>query len=210
MRLILTSTSPRRKELLALLGRPFEMCAPSFIERLDSRRPAEEQAREFAFKKADSCSPSFPEDLLVGSDTIIALDNEAIGKPRDQADAESLLRRLMGREHRIWTAVAVVCARRGIRDIATETVRVRMARWDDRRVAAYVRTGEGMGKAGAYSIQGAAGDLIERIDGDFTAAVGLPLRRLASMLAARGLAPLVDTDMLYRTRPYPNWNRFGS
>ena len=210
MRLILASTSPRRKELLALLGRPFEVCAPSFIERLDSHRPAEEQAKEFALNKALSCGPSFPEDLIVGSDTVIALGDEVIGKPHDRADAEAILRRLMGKEHRIWTAVAVVCERQEIRDIAADTVRVLMARWDDARLAAYLRTGESMGKAGAYSIQGAAGELIDRIDGDFTAAVGLPLRLLASLLAARGLGPLCDLEALYRTRPYPNWNCFGS
>lgn len=210
MRLILASTSPRRKDLLALLGRPFEVCAPSFIERLDPHRPTEEQAKEFALNKAVSCTPSFPEDLIVGSDTVIVLDEEVIGKPRDRADAEAMLRRLMGKEHRIWTAVAVVCERHGVRDIAADTVRVQMTRWDDERLAAYLRSGESMGKAGAYSIQGAAGDLIERIDGDFTAAVGLPLRLLASLLAARGLGPLVDMEALYRARPYPNWIRFGS
>src|SRR5919106_777242 len=113
MRLILASTSPRRKDLLALLGRPFEVCAPSF-----------------------------PEDVIVGIDTVIVLDEEVIGKPRDRADAEAMLRRLMGKEHRIWTAVAVVCERHGVRDIAADSVRVWMTRWDNERLAAYLRSGE--------------------------------------------------------------------
>jgi septum formation protein len=209
MRLILASTSPRRKELLALLAYPFEVCAPSFIERLEPQRPAEEQAREFALNKAASCASRFREGLILGSDTVIALEDEVIGKPHDRADAGAMLRRLMGREHRIYTAVGLVEPRHGIRDVAAETVRVRMRQWNDAKLDAYLRTDESLGKAGAYSIQGVAGDLIENIEGDFTAAVGLPLRLVASMLAARGLGPLADIERLYQARPYPNWNRFA-
>lgn len=208
MRLILASTSPRRKELLALLGYPFDVCAPSFIEDLDPARPAEEQAREFALSKAVSCEPRCPDSLILGGDTVIALEDDVIGKPRDRADAETLLRRLMGKEHRICSAVVLVDTRRGTRDAAVATVRVWMKQWDDARLAAYLRTGESLGKAGAYSIQGAGGELIDRIEGDFTAAVGLPLRLVAAMLAAHGLIVPVDLDKLYRARPYSNWNRF--
>ena len=210
MRLILASTSPRRKELLALLEYPFEVCAPSFIEQLDPARPAEEQAREFALNKAVSCASRCPDGLILGSDTVIALDDEVLGKPRDRADAETMLRRLMGREHRICTAVAILDTRREVSEAAAAVVRVWMRRWDDARLAAYLGTGESLGKAGAYSIQGVAGDLIEHIEGDFTAAVGLPLRLVASMLAGHGLAVVADIEALYRARPYPNWNRFAS
>jgi septum formation protein len=209
MRLILASTSPRRKELLTLLGYRFDVCAPSFIEELDSARPVEEQALEFALSKAVSCESRCPESLILGGDTVIALEGEVLGKPRDCADAEAMLRRLMGKEHRICSAVAVVDTRRGIRDAAVETVRVWMKEWDDVRLAAYLRTGESLGKAGAYSIQGTAGELIDRFEGDFTAAVGLPLRLVATMLAANGLIAPVDLETLYRERPYPNWNRFS-
>jgi septum formation protein len=208
MRLILASTSPRRKELLALLEYPYDVCAPTFIEQLDPACGAEKQAQEFALNKAASCVSAGAEGLVLGSDTVIAVEDEVIGKPRDRADAEAMLRRLMGREHCICTAVAVINTRRGIRDVAASTVRVWMKQWSDARLAAYLRTGESLGKAGAYSIQGGAGDLIDRIDGDFTAAVGLPLRLVASMLAVNGLIVPVDLDKLYRERPYPNWNRF--
>lgn len=209
MRLVLASTSPRRMDLLTLLGHPFEVCAPSFVERLDPRRSAEEQVREFALEKAASCADHFPEDLVLGSDTVIALDDEVIGKPRDIADAEAMLRRLMGRTHTVLTGVALLCRRRNIRETAVACVRVVMKRWDDERLAAYLRTRESLGKAGAYSIQGAAGDLIERIDGDFTAAVGLPLRSVASMLETHGMRLVTDIEALYRTRPYPNWSSFA-
>jgi septum formation protein len=209
MRLILASTSPRRKELLALLEYPFDVCIPAFIEQLDPACAAEKQAQEFALNKAASCVPADGESLILGSDTVIAVEGEVIGKPQDRADAEAMLRRLMGREHRICTAVAVVDARRGIRDVEATTVQVWMKQWDDARLAAYLRTGESLGKAGAYSIQGGAGDLVARIDGDFTAAVGLPLRLVATMLARHGLMVPVDLEKLYRERPYPNWNRFA-
>jgi septum formation protein len=209
MRLILASTSPRRQELLALLEYPFEICAPTFVEQLDPAGAAEKQAKEFALNKAASCVSAGAQSLILGSDTVITVEDEVIGKPRDRADAEAMLRRLMGREHRIYTAVAVVDTSRGIRDVTAAAVRVWMKQWDDARLAAYLRTGESLGKAGAYSIQGSAGDLIDRIDGDFTAAVGLPLRLVATMLAANGLIVPVDLEKLYRERPYPNWNRFA-
>jgi septum formation protein len=209
MRLILASTSPRRKELLTLLGYRFDVCAPSFIEELDPARPAEEQAREFALNKAVSCESRCPESLILGGDTVIAVADDVIGKPRDRRDAAAMVRRLMGREHRICSAVAVVNTYRGSRDTAVATVRVWMKQWDTGRLAAYLQTGEGLGKAGAYSIQGAAGELVDRIEGDFTAAVGLPLRLAASMLAAHGLSAPVDIERLYRLRPYANWNRFA-
>jgi septum formation protein len=209
MRLILASTSPRRKELLALLEYPFEICVPAFVERLDPGRPPQEQAEAFALQKAASCAAGHSGAFILGSDTVIALDNAPIGKPRDPADAAAILRRLMGRDHHVCTAVALLYPDGDVRDVASAIVQVRMNRWDDARLASYVRTEECLGKAGAYSIQGAAVDLIESIEGDFTAAVGLPLRLVASMLTAHGLRPAVDIDALYRARPYPNWPCFA-
>ena len=208
MRLILASTSPRRKELLALLGYPFDVVPPSFTERLTPGQPAETQAKEFAFQKAASCAAFLPDATVLGSDTVIALDDEVIGKPRDLRDAEIMLRRLMGRRHVIYTAVALVQRRHGVRDIALASVSVRMKRWNDAQLAAYMESAEGLGKAGAYSIQGVGGQLVERIEGDFTAAVGLPIQLVATMLSLRGVGPLTNVEQLYHTRPYPNWNRF--
>ncbi|MET0515471.1 MAG: Maf family protein, partial [Nitrospiraceae bacterium] len=104
MRLILASTSPRRKELLALLGYPFDVVPPAFAECLTPGQPADTQAKEFAFQKAASCAAREPDAMVLGSDTVIALDEEVIGKTRDLHDAEMILRRLMGRPHVIYTA----------------------------------------------------------------------------------------------------------
>ncbi len=210
MRLILASTSPRRKELLALLGYPFDVVPPAFAECLTPGQPADTQAKEFAFQKAASCAAREPDAMVLGSDTVIALDEEVIGKPRDLHDAEMMLRRLMGRRHVIYTAVALIQRRHAVEDVAVASVYVWMKRWSDAQCAAYIDSAEGMGKAGAYSIQGAGGQLVEKIEGDFTAAVGLPVQLVATMLSCRGVGLLTDVDQLYATRPYPNWNQFPS
>jgi septum formation protein len=208
MRLILASTSPRRHELLALLGLPFDVVAPPFIEQVQPHRSADQQAMEFAAGKARSCLSICPDALLLGSDTLINLGAEVLGKPIDLAGAEAMLRRLAGRKHRIVTAVALAGPDSARCEVRLAEVLVTMKPLNEAALAAYLRTGESLGKAGAYSIQGQGADFIERIEGDFTAAVGLPLRLVAEMLHQRGLSCPVDIDHLYARRPYPNWDRF--
>lgn len=209
MRLILASTSPRRKELLAFLRVPFEVAEPTFVERIRQDLVPGEQAGLFAEEKARSCAGRFPDDLILASDTLIAVDRTILGKPADVAEAESMLRRLRGREHLIYTAVALRREVDHVEDVAVETVRVWMRTFNEGDLQDYLQTGEGMGKAGAYAIQGAGAHLIERIDGDYTAAVGLPLRLVAELLRKRGLVVPIDVDRLYRTKPYLNWERFA-
>ncbi len=208
MPLILASTSPRRKELLALLQLPFEVVEPDFQERIHADLPPEAQARAFALGKAQSCVRQHADCLVLGSDTLIAVGETILGKPADRAEAGAMLRRLRGRDHYIYTAVALCCAARHIQDVAVDIVKVWMKPFSDADLDAYLATGEWQGKAGAYSIQGRGGDFIERIEGDFTAAVGLPLRLTASLLQKHGLSVPVDVEQLYRTKPYPNWGTF--
>ncbi len=210
MRLILASTSPRRNELLTLLGLPFEVVAPPFVEQVMPQLPADQQVSEFAVCKARSCVPQHPDALILGSDTLISLGSEVLGKPLNLTDARAMLRRMAGKTHTIFTAVALVSHARGFCDVQVATVRVVMNAFEEAALAAYLRTEESLGKAGAYSIQGAGGTLIDRIEGDYTAAVGLPLRMVADMLRRRGMPCPVDVDRLYALRPYPNWARFGS
>lgn len=210
MRLILASTSPRRHELLTLLGLPFDVVAPPFVEQVRPHLSAEQQAIECAVGKARSCAAHCPDALIIGSDTLISLDSEVLGKPVDLADAESMLKRMAGRMHKVVTAVALVGPDRDRCEVQIATVLVTMKLLHEDALAAYLRTGDSLGKAGAYSIQGGGATLIERIDGDYTAAVGLPLRLVAEMLHQRGVACPVDIDRLYARKPYPNWNRFSS
>jgi len=209
MRLVLASTSPRRKELLALLQVPFEVVDPTSPEQLSRDHPPETQAQLFAERKARSCADRFPDRLVLGSDTLIAVGSDVMGKPSDLTEAGAMLRRLRGREHVIYTSVALFRKADGIQDVAVETVRVWMKNFSDAEVEEYLRTGESMGKAGAYSIQGRGGRLIDRIAGDYTAAVGLPLRLVADLLRKRGVSLPIDVEMLYRTKPYPNWDLFA-
>lgn len=208
MALILASTSPRRRELLSLLGIPFDVQGPLFEERLEVGRTASEQVQDFARGKARSVAQHKPEAVVLGSDTVIELDHEVLGKPADLAEARAMLRRLAGRDHRVLTSVALVCSARAIDLVALSAAVVRMKPYDERVHEGYLATGESLGKAGAYSIQGAGGDLIESIDGDFLTVVGLPLRLVARLLAQAGMSLPVDLETLYAIKPYPNWIRF--
>jgi septum formation protein len=208
--LVLASTSPRRKDLLALLEVPFAVAEPDFTEQVDGNLTPERLARRFALGKAESCSARFPDRLILGSDTLIEIGGAVLGKPADIQEARGMLKRLIGREHLIHTAVAVLRQADTVQALAVETVRVWMTAWTDHDLESYLATGESLGKAGAYSIQGLGGNLIRKIDGDYTAAVGLPLRATAALLHKCGLTPPVDIDAVYRRKPYPNWARFAS
>lgn len=208
MQLILASTSPRRHELLALLGVVFEACAPSFEEiPLPGLNPLE-QVQRFAQEKARSVARRRPESLVLGSDTVIECDGVMLGKPVDQTDATRMLTLLAGRAHWVHTAVALCGIKPLVDAVAVSTAVVRMKPPVARRIEEYVDTGEPLGKAGAYSIQGVGGAFIESVQGDYPGVVGLPLRLTAALLRDHGVTVPVDLDRLYREKPYPNWARF--
>jgi septum formation protein len=207
--LVLASTSPRRRDLLALLGIPFTIDDPEFDEVVRSGHAPLAQAASFALGKAQSCAGRHADAVVVGSDTLIEVDGDPLGKPVDAADARAMLRRLQGRTHLIHTAVAVVRKARHLEAVEMETVRVAMRALTDAAIEEYVGSREYAGKAGGYSIQGIGGALIERIVGDFPAAVGLPLRLTGRLLQRAGLETPVDLDALYREKPYPNWAKFS-
>ncbi len=209
MRVILASTSPRRRELLALLQIPFDTVAPTFVEETRPDLQPDQLASFYAEGKARSCAERFPDALVLGSDTVVTVDHELLGKPYDADDARGILWRLRGREHRVLTAVALVGANGGVQETGIEQVRVWMRAFSRGEMEQYVAGGECRDKAGAYAIQGAGGTLVERIEGDFTATVGLPLKRVADMLRTCGCLIPVDVERLYRERPYPNWVDFG-
>ncbi len=218
MRLIVASSSPRRHALLSLLQIPFDIVEPDDVEEPYPDLGPAALAALYAERKARSCAERFPDCLVLGSDTLIALEDtrdsarwtEVLGKPVDLAEARAVLRRLRGQEHVIHTAVALICHRDRIVDLVSEQVRVWMRQVSDAEVEAYLRTEESLGKAGAYSIQGEGARLIDRIQGDFTAAVGLPLRLVAALLHRRGVRLPVEVGALYREKPFPNWARFST
>jgi septum formation protein len=210
MRVILASTSPRRRELLTRLNIAFELADPSYVEQPSPNVSPVDQVKMFAEAKAQSCRDRYRGSLIIGCDTLIALDGDLLGKPKDPGDAANMLQRMSGRQHLIHTGVAVLSLATQQIHSAVETVHVLFKPLTSTDVQTYVTTGEGLGKAGAYAIQGCGADLIEGIEGDYTAAVGLPLRLLARLLDDQGVVIPGDLDTLYERKPYPNWNRFSS
>jgi nucleoside triphosphate pyrophosphatase len=209
MRLILASTSPRRREILALLGLPFEVIAPEFEEQVSIDSPIERETLDFAVRKARSVIGSNPRSIVIGSDTMIDLDGVKIGKPSDRRDAAQILQSLSGKSHRIYTSVAILDDCGGAGFTAVENVLVEMRQYSDDEVEAYLSCGESHDKAGAYSIQGQGSRLIKSISGDYLAAVGMPLKPIADYLKSRGVAIPIDVDKLYSARSYLNWREFA-
>ncbi len=210
MRIILASTSPRRRDILALLGLPFEVRAPDFVETPRAHLAPEAEALDLALGKARAVARAESTALVVGGDTLIELDGEKIGKPDSIEHAAAILQRFSGRDHRILTALALIHGATGDEVTHLERVDVRMRRFTDADIRAYLARGESMDKAGAYSIQGDGHHFIERIQGDYLAAVGMPLRPIARYLRDAGAAVPVDVERLYRQRPLWTWSRFNA
>lgn len=209
MQLVLASTSPRRKELLTLLGLSFEVCTSEFPEHPTVGWSPLEQAKHFACEKARCVAQVRPKDFVLGSDTVIELDGQLLGKPLDLVDARTMLSLLAGRCHHVHTAVAVCCHEKGVDRVEAATTHVTMKADVDYAYSRYLASQESLGKAGAYAIQGLGGELVERIDGDYTAVVGLPLKLVACLLESVGYPISVNIKELYHRKPYANWSRFA-
>ncbi len=209
MRLLLASTSPRRREIIALLGLPFEVIAPEFDELSISDRSVAEEVLDFAVGKAQSVARNYPESIVVGSDTMILVNLSKIGKPDGIADAKRMLRLLSGKIHRIFTSVAILDDLGGPGLRIVEEVSVKMRDYSEKECEHYLSCDESLDKAGAYSIQGEGRNLIESIRGDYLAAVGLPLKPIADYLKSRGITVPSDVDALYSDKSFLNWKSFS-
>jgi nucleoside triphosphate pyrophosphatase len=208
MRLILASSSPRRNEILALLGLPFETIAPEFDETLSPHCPPETEVLDFALGKARSVTKNNPEAIVIGSDTMILLNSEKLGKPSGVENAKQILRTLSGKSHRILTSVAVLDGMGGPGLRIVEEVSVKMRAFTGAEIERYLSRNESLDKAGAYSIQGDGRALIESIRGDYLAAVGLPLKPIAGYLASRGIRIPLNVEKLYAEKSFRNWRDF--
>jgi septum formation protein len=181
--IVLASGSPRRKEILASLGLTFTVSAADVEESLLPGESASDASERLARAKAETAAAGTPEVLVVAADTLVVLDGDALGKPRDRADARRMLATLSGRAHDVVTGVA--CAHGGRIVSGRETTRVVFAAMTGAEIAAYSATGEPDDKAGAYALQGIGGLFVERVEGSPSNVVGLPVRllyRLASEL----------------------------
>jgi len=183
VRVILASHSPRRRELLALVGIPHEVrpadIDETYLPAESPRAHAERLAREKAAKLRD------PDAVVIGSDTIVVVDGDVLGKPKNEADAARMLRRLSGRTHTVITGVAV--AWRDRLESGVEEVEVTFHALTDVAIRAYIATREPMDKAGAYGIQGFGATIVQRVHGDYFAVMGLPLQLLVRLLERVGI-----------------------
>jgi septum formation protein len=182
-RVILASQSPRRRELLALVGIAHEVRPANIDERYLAGESPRAHAERLAREKATRIRE--PDAVVIGSDTIVVVDGDVLGKPDDAADAATMLRRLSGRTHTVITAVAVAWQDR--LESGVEEVEVTFHRLSDRDITEYIATGEPMDKAGAYGIQGFGATIVCRVDGDYFAVMGLPLQRLVRLFGRVGL-----------------------
>ena len=197
-RIYLASQSPRRRELLKQIGVPYDVLALRAVPgRMDvvevpdwdesACQFAQRMAREKAacgWRAVDSRHLlRFP---VLGADTVVELDGAILGKPADRGEAEAMLKRLSGREHIVHTAVAVQHQTR--QELRVSTSRVRFTELGDDEIARYLESGEYLGKAGAYGIQGRASAFVEHIEGSYTGIVGLPLYETVELLRSFGLA----------------------
>lgn len=183
-RIVLASGSPRRAELLGKLGLPFEARPVEVDESYAGDEMPAAHAERLAREKSIAGAREHPDALVVGSDTIVVLGSEVMGKPRDADDAVRMLLALAGREHEVHTGIAVSYG--GQTESALERVQVRVRPLDRAPIEAYVATGEPLDKAGAYGIQGYGSAIVEGITGDFFAVMGLPVVRMLELVERFG------------------------
>jgi len=186
MKIILASGSPRRRELLEQIGIPFEVRVSEADEHVTETEP-ERVVLELSRRKAEAVAAEAPEEnvIVIGADTIVSCDGRILGKPRDAADAERMLKSLSGRSHQVYTGVALQKRTAGgqaeSRSFA-ECTEVHFAEMTDAEIRAYAATGDSLDKAGAYGIQGMCARYITGITGDYYNVVGLPVAKLYQML----------------------------
>jgi len=209
MHILLASTSPRRRELLSLLEVPFSIVPPTGDELLSPHLSPSEQTRQLALDKAQSVASQHPQDLVIGSDTVIEIEGRLLGKPEDLQEAKRMLGVLRGQSHQVHTGVAIIQQSINVVIDLVETARVWFKAFDEQMLQSYLDTEESMGKAGAYSIQGAGAQLIEKIEGDYPTIVGFPLWRTAKLLEQQGVVLPTPVEEVYRLKAYENWKDFG-
>ena len=188
-RFILASRSPRRHQLLSEAGYEFEVFSPPVDEVAHGWLTIRELTILNAARKAARVSEMAPDAVVLTADTLVAIDGDVLGKPRDLEDAAQILRRLSGRAHEVWTAVRISHAARGRSCSFHEMSRVHFRKLDDRAIRDYLAKINPLDKAGAYAAQGYGTEIIQRIEGSYSNVVGLPMEKTARALRAFGIKP---------------------
>ena len=203
-RVVLASSSPRRRELLTLIGIRHSVRAADIDETPLASEAPRPHAERLARAKTLAVAQDDPQAVVIGADTIVVADGAILGKPRDERDAAAMLRRLAGRSHVVHTAVAVAWQGRVVADV--ESVDVTFRPLSDADIARYVATREPMDKAGAYGIQGFGATIVERVDGDYFAVMGLALGLMVRLMGRLGLeyafGPITESASLHAASPH--------
>ena len=190
--LVLASCSPRRSELLHRLGLSFRTDAPDVDEHCSL--PAAETVCELSRRKALACVGRNPGSYILGSDTLVALEDQVLGKPADPEDAVRMLQLLSGRTHQVYTGVTVISPDGSIMTDYDRTD-VTFSSVPEEEILSYVRSGEPLDKAGAYALQGRAGMWIAGVSGSESSVIGLPLYLVRSLLIRSGFPLLQEIDL---------------
>ena len=190
MSIVLASASPRRRELLEMLGvRDFEICPAKGEEKPEDGKSPDELVCLLSAAKAEEVKANCGEDdIIIAADTIVWCGGRVFGKPKTEAEAKSMLRELSGKSHEVYTGVTLIKGEKIISE--AECTKVHFRQLADEEIEAYVKSGEPMDKAGAYGIQGKASLFAEGIEGDFFNVMGMPLCKLGKMLKTIGVSLL--------------------
>ena len=189
-RIVLASASPRRKELLEQIGLRFEVEPSDYEEDIVPGSEPHEMARKLSLGKARAAARKHRNAIIIAADTFVVFGDRILGKPRTDAEAREMLRALNGQAHSVITGFTILDTETGkVLSRSVET-RVHMRKLTLKEIDSYVRTKEPLGKAGGYAIQGLGAVLIERIEGDYSNVVGLPLSALAESLREFGVHAL--------------------
>jgi nucleoside triphosphate pyrophosphatase len=187
--LLLASNSSRRRRLLADAGFDFETVTPPLAEKFGGHLTLSELTAFNAIRKALSVARDYPDKVVLGADTLVALDDEIIGKPRDREEAVGILRRLSGRPHDVCSSVFVCSLARAKSSSFREVSRVVFRPFNEKAIREYVKKIDPLDKAGAYAAQEESAAIIDRIEGSHTNVVGLPMEKTIAVLAEFGVRP---------------------
>ena len=185
-KIILASSSPRRKQLMEMIGLEFEIIVSNADE--NAAGTGCEQAAALAARKALAVANISDKAVIIGADTLVEINGQVLGKPANAQEAFDMLKTLQGQAHMVHTGVAIIdTSVSGNMHSFVESAKVFFRKLDDAEIHSYIATGEPFDKAGAYGIQGRGAVLVEKIDGDFYAVMGLPIAKLAVALKEMGI-----------------------
>jgi len=192
---VLASTSPRRATLLTESGFEFEIASPRVAEKFDATFTLRELTLWNAIRKGMSVVQTRPDAFVLAADTLVALENQIIGKPADLSEAAQMLRRLSGRTHEVCSSVAIYRQTSGMSAVFHDVSRVRFRRLTNAAIESYLSKVRPLDKAGAYAAQGSGAEIIAKIEGSFTNVVGLPMEKTTEALARFGIRPKRLTNL---------------